>query len=238
MELTEVLAKVMAKAGIAEEDLAKMADTPVEPAPLADWRQGFDERFDSAHPAMWDFRKLSASGAEKEFESAREWLREFVSDFQSGKRLPNALITGDFGTGKTCLAGALVRECQRAGACAGLMTQSEIIRGLWSPDAAEKREMRYEVYERRQMLVIDEFLASAQAMPQAQEAEMSALLRARSAKGLSTVIVSNCPVALMAEGCSRLLYASLMELKPCVIRLTCPDRRKRLEDIGEDWYKD
>ena len=124
MELTEVLAKVMAKAGITEEDLAKMADTPVEPAPLADWRQGFDERFDSAHPAMWDFRKLSASGAEKEFESAREWLREFVSDFDAGRRLPNALITGDFGTGKTCLAGALVRECQRAGACAGLMTQT------------------------------------------------------------------------------------------------------------------
>lgn len=147
MELTEVLAKVMAKAGITEEDLAKMAGAPVEPVPLADWRQGFDERFDSAHPAMWDFRKLSTSGAEKEFESAREWLREFVSDFQSGRRLPNALITGDFGTGKTCLAGALVRECQRAGACAGLMTQPEIIRGLWSPDAAEKREMRYEVYE-------------------------------------------------------------------------------------------
>lgn len=238
MELTEVLAKVMARAGITEEDLAKMADTPVEPVPLADWRQGFDERFDSAHPAMWDFGKLSTSGAEKEFESAREWLREFVSDFQSGRRLPNAIITGDFGTGKTCLAGALVRECQRAGACAGLMTQSEIIRGLWSPDAGEKREMRYEVYERRQMLVVDEFLTSAQAMPQAQEAEISALLRARSAKGLSTVIVSNCPVALMAEGCSRLLYASLMELKLCVIRLTCPDRRKRLEDIGEDWDKD
>ena len=83
MELTEVLAKVMAKAGITEEDLAKMADMPAEPAPLADWRQGFDERFDSAHPAMWDFRKLSASGAEKEFESAREWLREFTSDFQA-----------------------------------------------------------------------------------------------------------------------------------------------------------
>ena len=238
MDLIEVLAKVMAKAGITEEDLAKMADTPVEPVPLADWRDGFDERFDSCHPAMWDFRKLSAAGAEEEFRRANEWLAEFISDFDAGRRLPNALITGDFGTGKTCLAGALVRECQRAGACAGLMTQSEIIRGLWSPDAGEKREMRYEVYERRQMLVIDEFLASAQAMPQAQEAEMSALLRARSAKGLSTVIVSNCPVALMAEGCSRLLYASLMELKPCVIRLTCPDRRKRLEDIGEDWDKD
>ena len=78
MELTEVLAKVMAKAGITEEDLAKMADTLIEPAPLADWRQGFDERFDSAHPAMWDFRKLSTSGAEKEFESAHEWLAEFI----------------------------------------------------------------------------------------------------------------------------------------------------------------
>ena len=133
---------------------------------------------------------------------------------------------------------ALTCSLLSIGICAGLLTLSEIIRGLWSPDAGEKREMRYEVYERRQMLVIDEFLASAQAMPQAQEAEMSALLRARSAKGLSTVIVSNCPVALMAEGCSRLLYASLMELKPCVIRLTCPDRRKRLEDIGEDWDKD
>ena len=238
MELTEVLAKVMAKAGITEEDLAKMADTPVEPAPLADWRDGFDERFDSCHPPMWDFQQLSREGAEEEFRQAHEWLAEFISDFDAGKRLPSLLITGDFGTGKTCLAGAMVRECQRTGACAGLLTLSEIIRGLWSPDAAEKREMRYEVYERRQMLVIDEFLASAQAMPQAQEAEMSALLRARSAKGLSTVIVSNCPVALMAEGCSRLLYASLMELKPCVIRLTCPDRRKRLEDIGEGWDKD
>lgn len=238
MELTEVLAKVMAKAGITEEDLAKMADTPVEPVPLADWRQGFDERFDSAHPAMWDFAKLSREGAEKEFALAEKWLRRFRTDFEGGRRLPNALITGSFGVGKTCLAGAMVRECQRAGACAGLLTLSEIIRGLWSPDAGEKREMRYEVYERRQMLVIDEFLASAQAMPQAQEAEISALLRARSAKGLSTVIVSNCPVALMAEGCSRLLYASLMELKLCVIRLTCPDRRKRLEDIGEDWDKD
>ena len=187
---------------------------------------------------MLDFAKLSREGAEKEFALAERWLRRFRIDFEGSRKLPNALITGGFGVGKTCLAGAMVRECQRAGACAGLLTLSEIIRGLWSPDAAEKREMRYEVYERRQMLVVDEFLASAQAMPQAQEAEMSALLRARSAKGLSTVIVSNCPVALMAEGCSRLLYASLMELKPCVIRLTCPDRRKRLEDIGEDWDKD
>lgn len=238
MELAGVLAKVIAKAGLTEAQVREMAETPLPQTPLPDWHDGFDERFDSCHPAMWDFAKLSREGAEKEFTLAERWLRRFRTDFEGGRKLPNALITGGFGVGKTCLAGALVRECQRTGACAGLLTLSEIIRGLWSPDAAEKREMRYEVYERRQMLVIDEFLASAQAMPQAQEAEMSALLRARSAKGLSTVIVSNCPVALMAEGCSRLLYASLMELKPCVIRLTCPDRRKRLEDIGEDWDKD
>ena len=238
MELTEVLAKVIAKAGLTEAQVREMAETPLPQTPLPDWHDGFDERFDSAHPAMWDFAKLSREGAEKEFALAERWLRRFRTDFEGGRKLPNAIITGGFGVGKTCLAGALVRECQRAGACAGLLTLSEIIRGLWSPDAAEKREMRYEVYERRQMLVVDEFLASAQAMPQAQEAEMSALLRARSAKRLSTVIVSNCPVALMAEGCSRLLYASLMELKPCVIRLTCSDRRKRLEDIGEDWDKD
>ena len=238
MELAGVLAKVIAKAGLKEAQVREMAETPLPQTPLPDWHDGFDERFDSCHPPMWDFRKLSASGAEKEFALAERWLRRFRTDFEGGRKLPNALITGGFGVGKTCLAGAMVRECQRTGACAGLLTLSEIIRGLWSPDAGEKREMRYELYERRQMLVVDEFLASAQAMPQAQEAEMSALLRARSAKGLSTVIVSNCPVALMAEGCSRLLYASLMELKPCVIRLTCPDRRKRLEDIGEDWDKD
>ena len=238
MELAGVLAKVIAKAGLTEAQVREMAETPLPQTSLPDWHDGFDERFDSAHPAMWNFAKLSREGAEKEFALAERWLRRFRTDFESGRKLPNALITGDFGTGKTCLAGALVRECQRTGACAGLLTLSEIIRGLWSPDAGEKREMRYEVYERRQMLVVDEFLASAQAMPQAQEAEMSALLRARSANGLSTVIVSNCPVALMAEGCSHLLYASLMELKPCVIRLTCPDRRKRLEDIGEDWDKD
>ena len=238
MELAGVLAKVIAKAGLTEAQVREMAETPLPQTSLPDWHDGFDERFDSAHPAMWNFAKLSREGAEKEFALAERWLRRFRTDFEGGMKLPNALITGDFGTGKTCLAGALVRECQRAGACAGLMTQTEIIRGLWSPDANEKRETKYEVYERRQMLVVDEFLASAQAMPQAQEAEMSALLRARSANGLSTVIVSNCPVALMAEGCSHLLYASLMELKPCVIRLTCPDRRKRLEDIGEDWDKD
>lgn len=238
MELAGVLAKVIAKAGLTEAQVREMAETPLPQTPLPDWRDGFDERFDSAHPAMWDFAKLSREGAEKEFALTERWLRRFRTNFKGGRKLPNALITGGFGVGKTCLAGAMVRECQRIGACAGLLTLSEIIRGLWSPDAGEKREMRYEVYERRQMLVIDEFLASAQAMPQAQEVEMSALLRARSAKGLSTVIVSNCPVALMAEGCSRLLYASLMELKPCVIRLTCPDRRKRLEDIGEDWDKD
>lgn len=238
MELAGVLAKVIAKAGLTEAQVREMAETPLPQTPLPDWRDGFDERFDSCHPEMWDFAKLSREGAEKEFALAERWLRRFRTDFEGGRKLPNALITGGFGVGKTCLAGAMVRECQRTGACAGLLTLSEIIRGLWSPDAAEKREMRYEVYERRQMLVIDEFLASAQAMPQAQEAEMSALLRARAAKGLSTVIISNCPVALMAEGCSRLLYASLMELKPCVIRLTCPDRRKRLEDIGEDWDKD
>ena len=238
MELAGVLAKVIAKAGLTEAQVREMAKTPLPQTPLPDWHDGFDERFDSCHPAMWDFAKLSREGAEKEFALAERWLRRFRTDFEGGRKLPNALITGGFGVGKTCLAGAMVRECQRTGACAGLLTLSEIIRGLWSPDAGEKREMRYEVYERRQMLVVDEFLASAQAMPQAQEAEMSALLRARSAKGLSTVIISNCPVALMAEGCSRLLYASLMELKPCVIRLTCPDRRKRLEDIGEDWDKD
>lgn len=238
MELAGVLAKVIAKAGLTEAQVREMAETPLPQTPLPDWHDGFDERFDSAHPAMWNFAKLSREGAEKEFALAERWLRRFRTDFEGGMKLPNALITGGFGVGKTCLAGALVRECQRTGACAGLLTLSEIIRGLWSPDAGEKREMRYEVYERRQMLVVDEFLASAQAMPQAQEAEMSALLRARSANGLSTVIVSNCPVALMAEGCSHLLYASLMELKPCVIRLTCPDRRKRLEDIGEDWDKD
>ena len=238
MELAGVLAKVIAKAGLTEAQVREMAETPLPQTSLPDWHDGFDERFDSAHPAMWNFAKLSREGAEKEFALAERWLRRFRTDFEGSRKLPNALITGGFGVGKTCLAGALVRECQRTGACAGLLTLSEIIRGLWSPDAGEKREMRYEVYERRQMLVVDEFLASAQAMPQAQEAEMSALLRARSANGLSTVIVSNCPVALMAEGCSHLLYASLMELKPCVIRLTCPDRRKRLEDIGEDWDKD
>lgn len=235
MDLTEVLTKVMAKAGITEEDLAKMADTPVEPAPLADWRQGFDERFDSAHPAMWDFAKLGREGAEKEFESAREWLREFTSDFQSGRRLPNALITGDFGTGKTCLAGAMVRECQRAGACAGLMTQSEIIRGLWSPDAGEKREMRYEVYERRQMLVVDEFMSGCSVPSQGQQQELSALLRARSARGLSTVLTSNLPPSMMGSVCPDFLAAAVTEMRPLGIHLACPCRRRSLADIGDSW---
>ena len=85
MELTEVLTKVMAKAGITEEDLAKMADTPAGPVPLADWRQGFDERFDSAHPAMWDFAKLGREGAEKEFALAERWLRRFRTVFEGGR---------------------------------------------------------------------------------------------------------------------------------------------------------
>lgn len=235
MDLIEVLAKVMAKAGITEEDLVKMADTPVEPVPLTDWRQEFDERFDSAHPAMWDFAKLSREGAEKEFESAREWLREFISDFQSGRRLPNALITGDFGTGKTCLAGALVRECQRAGACAGLMTQSEIIHGLWSPDAGEKREMRYEVYERRQMFVIDEFMSGCSAPSQGQQQELSALIRARSARGLSTVLTSNLPPSMMGSVCPDFLAAAVTEMRPLGIHLACPCRRRSLADIGDSW---
>lgn len=235
MELTEVLAKVMAKAGITEEDLAKMADTPVESAPLADWRQGFDERFDSVHPATWDFRKLSMVGAEEEFRQAHEWLAEFILDFDAGKRLPNALVTGDFGTGKTCLAGALVRECQRAGACAGLMTQSEIIRGLWSPDAGEKREMRYEVYERRQMLVIDEFMSGCSAPSQGQQQELSALLRARAARGLSTVLTSNCPPSMMGSVCPDFLTAAVTEMRPLGIHLACPCRRRSLADIGDSW---
>lgn len=235
MDLTEVLAKVMAKAGITEEDLAKMADTLLPSGHLSGWRAGFDERFDSCHPAMWDFRKLSASGAEKEFESAHEWLAEFISDFDAGRRLPNVLITGDFGTGKTCLAGALVRECQRAGACAGLMTQSEIIRGLWSPDAAEKREMRYEVYERRQMLVIDEFMSGCSAPSQGQQQELSALLRARSARELSTVLTSNLPPSMMGSVCPDFLAAAVTEMRPLGIHLACPCRRRSLADIGDSW---
>ena len=235
MELTEVLAKVIAKAGLTEAQVREMAETPLPQTPLPDWHDGFDERFDSCHPPMWDFRKLSASGAEKEFESAREWLREFISDFDAGKRLPNALITGDFGTGKTCLAGALVRECQRAGACAGLMTQSEIIRGLWSPDAGEKREMRYEVYERRQMLVIDEFMSGCSAPSQGQQQELSALLRARAARGLSTVLTSNLPPSMMGSVCPDFLAAAVTEMRPLGIHLACPCRRRSLADIGDSW---
>ena len=235
MELTEVLAKVMAKTGITEEDLTKMADTPVESAPLANWRQGFDERFDSAHPAMWDFRKLSTSGAEKEFALAERWLRRFRTDFEGGRKLPNALITGGFGVGKTCLAGALVRECQRAGACAGLLTLSEIIRGLWSPDAGEKREMRYEVYERRQMLVIDEFMSGCSAPSQGQQQELSALLRARSARGFSTVLTSNLPPSMMGSVCPDFLAAAVTEMRPLGIHLACPCRRRSLADIGDSW---
>ena len=235
MDLIEVLAKVMAKAGITEEDLAKMADTPVEPVHLADWRHGFDERFDSAHPAMWNFAKLSREGAEKEFALAERWLRRFRTDFESGRKLPNTLITGGFGVGKTCLAGAMVRECQRTGACAGLLTLSEIIRGLWSPDAGEKREMRYEVYERRQMLVIDEFMSGCSAPSQGQQQELSALLRARSARGLSTVLTSNLPPSMMGSVCPDFLAAAVTEMRPLGIHLACPCRRRSLADIGDSW---
>ena len=235
MELAGVLAKVIAKAGLTEAQVREMAETPLPQTPLPDWRDGFDERFDSCHPPMWDFAKLSAAGAEEEFRQAHEWLAEFVSDFDAGKRLPNALITGDFGTGKTCLAGALVRECQRAGACAGLMTQTEIIRGLWSPDTKEKRETKYEVYERRQMLVVDEFISGCSALSQGQQQELSALLRARSARGLSTVLTSNCPSSMLGTLCPGFLYAAVAEMRPLRIRLACPCRRLSLEDIGDSW---
>ena len=111
MELAQIVAKVISDNGITPEQARAMADTPLPPVHLSGWRDGFDERFDSCHPAMWDFRKLSAAGAEEEFRQANEWLAEFISDFDAGKRLPSLLITGDFGTGKTCLAGAFVREC-------------------------------------------------------------------------------------------------------------------------------
>ena len=166
---------------------------------------------------------------------AHEWLAEFISDFDAGRRLPNALITGDFGTGKTCLAGALVRECQRTGACAGLVTQTEIIRGLWSPDTGEKREMRYEVYERRQMLVIDEFMSGCSAPSQGQQQELSALLRARSARGLSTVLTSNLPPSMMGSVCPDFLAAAVTEMRPLGIHLACPCRRRSLADIGDSW---
>ena len=128
-----------------------------------------------------------------------------------------------------------MRECQRAGACAGLMTQSEIIRGLWSPDAGEKREMRYEVYERRQMLVIDEFMSGCSALSQGQQQELSALLRARAARGLSTVLTSNCPSSMLGTLCPGFLYAAVAEMRPLRIRLACPCRRLSLEDIGDSW---
>ena len=235
MELAGVLAKVIAKAGLTEAQVREMAETPLPQTPLPDWRDGFDERFDSCHPAMWDFAKLSREGAEKEFALAERWLRRFRTDFEGGRKLPNALITGDFGTGKTCLAGALVRECQRAGACAGLMTQSEIIRGLWSPDAGEKREMRYEVYERRQMLVVDEFMSGCSAPSQGQQQELSALLRARSARGLSTVLTSNLPPSMMGSVCPDFLAAAVTEMRPLGIHLACPCRRRSLADIGDSW---
>lgn len=235
MELAQIVAKVISDNGITPEQARAMADTPLPPVHLSGWRDGFDERFDSCHPAMWDFRKLSAAGAEEEFRQANEWLAEFISDFDTGKRLPSLLITGDFGTGKTCLAGALVRECQRAGACAGLMTQTEIIRGLWSPDAKEKRETKYEVYERRQMLVVDEFISGCSALSQGQQQELSALLRARAARGLSTVLTSNCPSSMLGTLCPGFLYAAVAEMRPLRIRLACPCRRLSLEDIGDSW---
>ena len=235
MELAGVLAKVIAKAGLTEAQVREMAETPLPQTPLPDWRDGFDERFDSCHPAMWDFAKLSREGAEKEFALAERWLRRFRTDFEGGRKLPNALITGGFGVGKTCLAGALVRECQRTGACAGLLTLSEIIRGLWSPDAGEKREMRYEVYERRQMLVVDEFMSGCSAPSQGQQQELSALLRARAARGLSTVLTSNLPPSMMGSVCPDFLAAAVTEMRPLGIHLACPCRRRSLADIGDSW---
>ena len=235
MELAGVLAKVIAKAGLTEAQVREMAETPLPQTPLPDWRQGFDERFDSCHPEMWDFQKLSREGAEKEFALAERWLRRFRTDFEGGRKLPNALITGGFGVGKTCLAGAMVRECQRTGACAGLLTLSEIIRGLWSPDAGEKREMRYEVYERRQMLVIDEFMSGCSAPSQGQQQELSALLRARAARGLSTVLTSNLPPSMMGSVCPDFLAAAVTEMRPLGIHLACPCRRRSLADIGDSW---
>lgn len=235
-DIVAVIAKMMAQAGITAEDIRKAEGIAPEPVRVRSWQEGFDERFDAVYPPAWNFRKLETAENEQAFADAKEWLSVFQQAYAAGgRRLPNALITGDFGTGKTCLAGAMMRECQRAGACASLVTLYALLSGFWSKVPEEKAEARYEALERRRMLVIDEAVGSACGMAPAQEQELGMLLRARAAKGLSTVLVTNCPASMLEAACSAFLYSSILEMRPKVITLTGACRRRPLADIGDSW---
>ncbi|MGL5038719.1 MAG: DnaA ATPase domain-containing protein [Aeromonas sp.] len=178
--------------------------------------------------ADWVFEKMDANdpGLQYPIETARYFISGFEHWEKSGGGC--MLIYGDYGTGKSTLAGAVAHELIA-------LHQKSVIFQQWAsivdrlffnviPDQDERNKYR-RALEEVDLLIIDEVSANRAKMAESQSSFLGHLLRRRRNLSKSVIIITNHNPQSLHQAIGDFSYEAIKAFNPVDIHLSGPSRR-------------
>lgn len=176
----------------------------------------------------WVFAKMDANDPALQYPV--ETARYFISGFEHWEKSGGGcmLIYGDYGTGKSTLAGAVAHELIA-------LHQKSVIFQQWAsivdrlffnviPDQDERNQYR-RALEEVDLLIIDEVSANRAKMAESQSSFLGHLLRRRRNLSKSVIIITNHTPQSLHQAIGDFSYEAIKAFNPVDIHLSGPSRR-------------
>ncbi|WP_429010995.1 DnaA ATPase domain-containing protein [Aeromonas allosaccharophila] len=176
----------------------------------------------------WVFEKMDATDPALQYPI--ETARYFISGFEHWEKSGGGcmLIYGDYGTGKSTLAGAVAHELIA-------LHQKSVIFQQWAsivdrlffnviPDQDERNQYR-RALEEVDLLIIDEVSANRAKMAESQSSFLGHLLRRRRNLSKSVIIITNHTPQSLHQAIGDFSYEAIKAFNPVDIHLSGPSRR-------------
>lgn len=176
----------------------------------------------------WVFAKMDSQDPALQYHI--ETARHFISGFEHWEKSGGGcmLIYGDYGTGKSTLAGAVAHELIERHQKSVIFQQwASIVDRLFFnviPDQDERNQYR-RALEEVDLLIIDEVAANRTKMAESQSSFLGHLLRRRRNLSKSIILISNHSPQTLHQAIGDFAFEAIKAFHPVDIQLTGPSRR-------------
>jgi DNA replication protein DnaC len=179
----------------------------------------------------WVFEKMDATDPALQY--PMETARYFISGFEHWEKSGGGcmLIYGDYGTGKSTLAGAVAHELIERHQKSVIFQQwASIVDRLFFnviQDQEERNQYR-RALEEVDLLIIDEVSANRAKMAESQSSFLGHLLRRRRNLSKSVIIITNHSPQSLHQAIGDFSFEAIKAFNPVDIHLSGPSRRPNI----------
>jgi DNA replication protein DnaC len=180
----------------------------------------------------WRFDKMDASDPTLQY--SIETARYFINGFDHwGQNRGGAcmLIHGDYGTGKSTLAGAVAHELIERHQKSVIFQQWATIVEQWFYNVTHDQELRTQyrrALEEVDLLIIDEVAANRAKMVESQSSFLGHLLRRRRNLSKSVILITNHNPQSLHQAIGDFAFEAIKAFNPVDIHLSGPSRRPHI----------